>query len=646
MSQQDKPCSMSDKLPTKMFVQGGECDPDTARAIIESRPIPDNVYNPNQAQPLGFASTIGTGTVPGPASITELARGLKSTLNAVSGAGEITDRIYEYCANQIDFLPTYGLQKGALGALIDQQGNSFDTADLMVQLCRAAGLSADYVFGTLALTVTELQSWLGTYATDLQAAQYLMVNAAIPNVINGTKLEFSHVWVRVSIGGTWYHFDPTIKAYTTKTGINLATAMSYNATTFFNNAKSGATTTADYVQNLNRANIRSNLSTMTDNLVSWIRTNNHAAGVDDILGGKTIVPATLGIRQTAHPKLKSGSTPTVWTGVPDTYKHRLTVLYDSPNININFWSADIYGKRLTIKFNASRQAELRLDGVLQATSSAQTPGSWNSVQLTVVHPYSSTVRDQSVWMRVYEGQFYVIANAWGNASPRMSELHNKKLYGYLGSGSSGTSEEVLGELYSTMFYSLKAENSRAAELVNRMTNCVTPYHHMIGLCGELSGAPFIDLSMVIASTAALDNVQTRIKYNDTVLAMHGVAFEASAIQENTGPVGVSATTVIDMAAQAGDKIYDGKTANWTGTVKPALVTGGYAAGVLTDIENFYINNGYRVVIPQDSTQSLGLWSGYAFYGLPATAPGDYGAFGILGGAKGSSGTNVTDSKPD
>lgn len=636
---------MSDRLPTTMFVQGDSVDPDTARAIIESRPIPTNVYNPNASQIKGFSSSIATGTVPAPASIEELARGLKANLNAASDAGEITDRIYEYCANQIDFLPTYGLQKGALGALLDQQANSFDISDLMVQLCTAAGLSAQYVFGTLALTAAELNSWLGTHTTDLFAARNLMGNSMIPAVINGTKLEFSHVWVRVSIGGTWYHFDPSIKSYTTKSGINLGTAMGYNASTFLSNARSGATLNSNYVQNLNRANIRSNLSTMTDNLVSYIRTNNHAAGVDDIVGGKSIVPATLGIRQISHPKLKSGTTPTAWTGVPDTYKHRLKVVYDSPNIDLYFWSADIHGKRLTITFNTSHQAELRLDGAVQATSSAQTPGSWNSVQLTVVHPYADTSRDQSVWMRVYEGEFYLIASAWGNAGPRMSELHNKKLYNFVGSGSSMTSEEVLGEQYATMFYSHSAQVSRSLDLINRMTNCVTPFHHMIGLCGELGGAPFIDMSMVIASSSALDNNYDQVKWNDTVGAMHGVTLEASGIQENTGPVGVSATTVIDMSTQAGDKIYDGKTANWTGTVKPALQAGGYAAQTLTDIENFYINNGFRVAIPEDGTQSLGLWNGYAFYALPATAPGDYGAFGILGGTKGSSGTDVNDDTP-
>lgn len=605
MFQNTKPVSMSAKLPTTMFVQGGGMDPDSARKIIESRPV----FNQPQGSVQGFASSISAGTVAAPASIAELARGLKSTLNAVSDAGEITDRIYEYCANQIDFLPTYGLQKGALGALIDQQGNSFDTADLMVQLLRAAGLSADYVFGTLSMSIADLQSWLGTYATDIFAARNLMDNSCIPAVVNGSNLEFSHVWVRVTIGGNLYHFDPTIKAYTTKTGINLGTAMSYNATTFLNNAKSGATINADYVQNLNRTNIRNDLSTMTSNLVNSIQglnkllyvtiggtvtagdtvtitafnsglpggkkavsytvsagnttttiatalknainadtdfiansitatstgavititpgsanattirvdqnasatetvtVTNPQAGLDDIVGGKTIVPATLGIRQTSHPKLKAGTTPTVWTGVPDTYKHKLKVAYDTiffddgVGHNPAFFSSDIYGKRLTLTFNASHQAELRLDGVLKGTSTAQSPGSWQYIQLEVLHPYGTTARNQAVSMRIYEGQFYLIASAWGNAGPRMSELHNKKMYNFIGSGSSLTSEDVLGEQYSTMFYSLNAETCRAQELINRMTNCVTPYHHMIGLCGELGGAPFVDMSMVIASSS-------------------------------------------------------------------------------------------------------------------------------------------------
>jgi YD repeat-containing protein len=248
-------------------------------------------------------------------------------------------------------------------------------------------------------------------------------------------------------------------------------------------------------------------------------------------------------------------------------------------------------------------------------------------------------------MKIIEGKFYLIASSWGNAGPRMAELHNKKMSNAIGSGASLSSEEVLGEQYATMFHSHIAQVSRSQELINRMTNCVTPYHHYFGLCGEIGGVPFTDMSMVIASSSALDNNYDQVKWNDTVLAMHGVTLEAAGIQENTGPVGVCATTILDLAMQAGNKIFDGKSANWTGTVKPALSAGGYDSTTLNNIENWYVNGGFRVAIPEDGTMSLGLWNGFAYYALPATAPGDYGAFGILGGSKGGAGSAVNDEQP-
>ncbi len=60
-----------------------------------------------------------------PLEITALARAL---LNS-------PDLIYEYVRNNIEIVPMYGLQKGALGALIDRSGTSFDQAALMVESC-------------------------------------------------------------------------------------------------------------------------------------------------------------------------------------------------------------------------------------------------------------------------------------------------------------------------------------------------------------------------------------------------------------------------------------------------------------------------------------------------------------------------------
>ncbi|MCQ4437650.1 hypothetical protein NO135_21880, partial [Clostridioides difficile] len=53
-------------------------------------------------------------------------------------------------------------------------------------------------------------------------------------------------------------------------------------------AKSGATSTADYAQNITRTNIRNNLTTYANNLATYLRSNMPAATVDDVVGGKSI----------------------------------------------------------------------------------------------------------------------------------------------------------------------------------------------------------------------------------------------------------------------------------------------------------------------------------------------------------------------
>ena len=446
------------------------------------------------------------------------------------------------------------------------------------------------------------------------------------NITGTDYLEFSHCWVQVNIGGTNYVFDPAFKVYTSQAGIaNLATAMGYNTTTFLNNAKSGATITGDYVKNINRTNLRNDLNTMSTTLVNWIKTNNPAASVDDILGGKTINPITLGARLTSLSYQKPGTTPTIWTAIPAAYKATLGVQYDTFNLTFN--TADIYGKRLTMFFNATHQCELRLDGVLQATSSAQTPGSWNSVLLTATHPYAGTWANQSRWMRIYADQSYAIANGWGNASPRFADIHRNQFVINKASGGAATSEPVLGEQLTSLYFSLFAESNKVHDLVNKLSNCTSVVHHQVGLVGDI-GAPMIDMGLVVTASSALDNDYNRVQWNDTVGAMHGVMMEGTSIQENTGPIGMSTVKVIDLASQAGQKIFDGKTANWLTNVKPNLVA--WDPTVVSDVETYYINAGWRVAMPENGVTTLGLFSGYGYWGYPT-----YGAFGILGGTKGA-----------
>src|SRR5882724_11815438 len=86
-----------------------------------------------------------------PVEITALANALHQNV----------DLIYEYVRNNIEIVPMFGLQKGALGALIDRSGTAFDQAQLMVELLRASGAQASYVAGTITLTGAQFAEWSG-----------------------------------------------------------------------------------------------------------------------------------------------------------------------------------------------------------------------------------------------------------------------------------------------------------------------------------------------------------------------------------------------------------------------------------------------------------------------------------------------------
>lgn len=605
-----------------------QVSPDAARVVASGRPAPGNVYTPPvQTSVRSLASGVASNTSQGAASIVEMARALKND----------PDLIYEFVFNNIETLGNFGQHKGALGALIDGMGNSFDQADLMVQLLRQAGFTANYMFGDLRMTAAQAAAWLGTDPLNIWASANLLSNGGVPNAINNVSgtdyLDFSHCWLKVNISGTDYIFDPTIKSYSTKAAINLDTALGFNSTTFMTRAKTGATVTADYVQNMNRANIRADLTTMTTNLVSWIKTNNSGASLDDIVGGRTInqVDALVPLRQTTHPRQKVGVTPVVWTAIPNSYRATLNVVYDT--INTTFFTSDLSGKRLTLFFNASHQAEVRLDGALIGTSSAQAPGGWNSVLLSIVHPYSSTFADQAVWHRIWTDKLYLLANAFGNAGRKASQMHAEVLKQARFNGNADTTEIVAGETLAVIWHNWNAENSKVADLLNRMSNCATVFHHQCGLVGWFD-SPLTDLGAISGATSALDNNYNQQQYCDTTLAMHGVALEAQVLQQYGGINAISTTPLVDLANSAGQKIYDAKTANWLGTVKPALT--GYAAGDVTNIENWYVNAGWRVVLPQNGSIVKDSWTGFGYYVIPSFG----GTYGLIGGSlKGAGGAS-------
>jgi len=318
------------------------------------------------------------------AEIVELARALKND----------PDLIYQYVHDNIEFSPLFGALKGPVGTLLDGRGNSFDQSALMVALLNQASLANSAIsnvmfeYGQLHLSSAQLQSWLNVDGNPYSVGG-ILAQAGIPSsfFVDGSAT-LGHVWVKVSINGTPYVFDPALKAHNWTTGIvaNLPNIAGYTQAKFL--ADASPTVTPTTIQGVNRTQLRNDLTGYANNLAAYIRNNAPAAGVRDIVGGGTIVPTPFAngqsVRQTTNPN--QNGTPTDWPSIPSNY--HATVSIGLPGAAAQTYNSDdIYGHRLSIFFNSSYVPTLYLDGTAVVSGSASSQGAAVGIQISISGPW-------------------------------------------------------------------------------------------------------------------------------------------------------------------------------------------------------------------------------------------------------------------
>lgn len=326
-------------------------------------------------------ATFASNTVQGPASIVELARALNVDNNG-------PQLMYEWVYSNIEWEPGWGLNKGPAGTIADGMANQFDQANLLAALLRQAGFTAHIVMGTIRLNESQFNAWFGT--STIWAARNYCFNLFIPVVTEPTwdgttyYMDIRHVWVRWIDGASTYNFDPSIKSYSRKTArTDLNTILGYNASTFMTRAQSGATLTADYAQNINRSNIRSDITSFSSNLANWIKANAFDSELSDIVGGQSINAPALPVLQTSLPYEAPGDVPTVWTGaVPSTFQPTLRVQFPNwttPGVWDIDWqttSDQLANARLSLFYDGSLVPSLYLNGTAVDIGLAQGAGTY------------------------------------------------------------------------------------------------------------------------------------------------------------------------------------------------------------------------------------------------------------------------------
>jgi hypothetical protein len=279
-------------------------------------------------------------SVPVTDEITELARALENNPKL----------IYEFVHNTIDYTPYFGALKGPTLTLMDGAGNDCDQAALMIALLRASGYTANFMYGMMTIPGNKLAQWLGV-EQNVDIITRIIASGGIPgeNFQADGTCDVARIWVKATINGTDYVFDPAFKTYNVTPKIDIAQALGYNRTDFLNNVLVGATQGSDYVKNLNETNMRSKLTTYSSNLINAIKTSYPNSDIKEIVGGFTIVPEVLSTYQTTLPFLVRNDM--MWTSVPDAYVTTLRVQH--VGIDYTCKIPNITGKRLTITYSAT-----------------------------------------------------------------------------------------------------------------------------------------------------------------------------------------------------------------------------------------------------------------------------------------------------
>lgn len=366
-------------------------DPDRARAYYRSQQAPGN------ARPRSLVE--GAESVLIQAQAARVSPFSDDIQNLARALQHDPRRIYEFVRNNIEYSPYFGYLKGPGLTLLERSGNDFDQAALTIELLRASGYTANFVYGQMsipnfwAVDQRDMQHWLGVGGPFPSVIMDILGNGGIPADVDLLTTTLDRVWVQAVIDGQSHEFDPAFKPQAEAAGIDLVTASGYDRSDIL--AAAAGETGDDYVRNLNDAALRTTLTQYTGNLVGYVRTNLPNADMREIVGGRAIVPEHV----TALPTDVGFSVVALetWDAVPSTYVH--TVRIQHGNIDNTLALPDIGGYKLALNY-AQADAVTAAAPEATATTTLAEPtmeGTQTTSQLPAVlaYPVGATAADST-----------------------------------------------------------------------------------------------------------------------------------------------------------------------------------------------------------------------------------------------------------
>jgi len=582
-------------------------------------------------------------------------------------------KIYNWVRNNIEFVPTYGSIQGAHMTLLTKQGNAFDTASLLIALLRVSNIPARYVYGTIELPIDKVMNWVGGF-TDANAACDFIASGGIPvtGIISGgkvTKARLEHVWVEAWVGygpysgrpstldpvKSWIPLDSSFKQYTYTDGINLQTAIPFDAQGFLNQLKSTSVIneSESYITNVDSNYIQTALNNYQEQLKNYFTHNMPNATAGDILGKREINTQELGILPANLP-YKCIVIGNRWSVLLENLRHKVTLTVNDPylfEISLSYSATipELLGKRITLHFVPATSVDeqiiatnagsetlpayiinvkpiLSIDGVTVANGSSITLGMEESFLMEFYSPSSGV---DIINNSIITGALYSVGLDPQIISVSMAESFKQKvenLQERLNLNPSGiTNEEIIGNiLYATVsgyFAELDTFNHFLEGIYKVRTikpttfagiasaNVQVEYVFGIPLLLRASGTISLDVDRAILASFSRTGEKEILKQFLSSSGYISSELEASIHEQLWKPYGIrgiSATRVLKLANEAGIPIYLLNKDN-VSRILPIL---NISSVIKDDITNC-VNAGKEVIIPQRNI-SINSWSGIGY----------------------------------
>jgi RHS repeat-associated protein len=564
--------------------------------------------------------------------------------------------IYGYVYYRIDYSPTWGSKKGALGTYLDRRGNNVDQNVLFVALLRQSCITANFRYGPVRLSGAEIANLVGTQSTDAATLENVLGNGGFsgcvllsgattcwtPGTASGAVASalIDAVWTEFTVSGTTYELDPSLKSHDLFAPINLLSAAGYSQSSFLSTALSGSSSVSGVpsgvssIKGVNRANITALLNVYCDDLRTYIQGHLGSSTTSQVLGGKVINSGNYGVTIPAG----SVSTSTLYASLPSSFSTVFTVTVSdnadgsSPTVSTTLYAEQIAGKRVTLTYNSAKQPVLTFNGTVLATGAA-TAVTNQTVSMTMSNPYgaNNSFSAQTIHSRVLVGGTYAVMLMAGEMGRDQLTRHQNAIRRNQQLGNASGSEPVLGESLAAIGAAYLSQSSRALELADPYFSTITAWHVAMGIAGYNTG-PYVDFGgQYLSMSVATPSVTTQAAIgNGIAQSLFQSLLESTTITQLQQNPSVSTVRIFDLANGAGTGFVEAHASNWA-ALQASLTN--WAAADLTSIGNFLaadtVNN--KVVLPLNGGTALNQWKGGAYYTISAPSPASFTFGSLIGG---------------